>query len=64
MVLKLVVFGDGINDMPLFHIANESYAMADAVPELKKIATAVIDSNNNDGVAKWIMENARNFQIH
>jgi Cof subfamily protein (haloacid dehalogenase superfamily) len=51
---KLVVFGDGINDLPLFSVADECYAMANAVPELKKIATAVIDSNNNDGVAKWL----------
>lgn len=51
---KLVVFGDGKNDMPLFSVADESYAMANAVPELKELATAVIDSNDNDGVAKWM----------
>ena len=51
---KLVVFGDGLNDISLFSVADESYAMQNAVPELKKIATAVIESNDNDGVAKWI----------
>ena len=25
--------------------------------ELKKIATAIISSNNNDGVAKWLQQN-------
>jgi len=54
---KLVVFGDGINDIPLFTVADESYAMANAEPELKEIATAVIDSNDNDGVAKWMDNN-------
>ena len=51
---KLVVFGDGLNDMSMFAVADESYAMANAVHELKKIASAVIDSNNNDGVARWL----------
>jgi len=51
---RLVVFGDGQNDLPLFSVADESYAMANAVPELKELATAVIDSNDNDGVAKWL----------
>ena len=51
---RLVVFGDGINDIPLFSVADEGYAMANAVPQLKEIATAVIDSNDNDGVAKWL----------
>ena len=54
---KLIVFGDGRNDLSLFSIADESYAMSNAVPELKKIATAVIGSNNDDSVAKWIEEN-------
>ena len=28
-----------------------------AVEELKKIATGIIGSNEEDGVAKWLMEN-------
>jgi len=55
---KLVVFGDAVNDLPMFAVADESYAMADAVPELKAAASAVIDSNNEDGVACWLAENA------
>jgi len=52
---KLVVFGDGMNDLSMFSIADESYAMANAVPKLKEIATAVIDSNDSDGVAKFML---------
>ena len=59
---RLVVFGDGLNDMPMFEVADESYAMANAHPELKSIATAVIDSNTDDGVAKWI--NAHGIKSH
>ena len=31
--------------------------MENAVHELKSIATGVIDSNNDDGVAHWLEEN-------
>lgn len=50
----VVVFGDGMNDIEMFQMADECYAVANAVPELKEIATAVIDGNNNDGVAAWL----------
>lgn len=53
----LVVFGDGINDIPMFKVADESYAVQNAVEELKEIATGIIGSNKDDGVAKWLQEN-------
>ncbi len=55
---KLVAFGDGRNDMSLFSVADEKYAVSNAVPELKEIATAVIDSNDHNGVAKWMERHA------
>lgn len=55
---KVVSFGDAINDIPMFEISDECYAVENAVPELKKAATAVVDSNERDGVAKWLWENA------
>ena len=55
---KIVCFGDGVNDIPMFEIADECYAVSNAVPELKKIATAVIESNTDDGVAKWLKNHA------
>lgn len=54
---KLIAFGDGINDIDMFQIADESYAVANAHEELKKHATAVISSNDEDGVAKWLEGN-------
>lgn len=53
---RLVVFGDGINDLDLFAVADEAYAVENADPALKAIATAVIDSNDNDGVANRLWE--------
>ena len=56
---RVVSFGDAINDIPMFQISDECYAMENAVDELKEIATAVIESNNADGVAKWLEKNVR-----
>lgn len=51
---KIVCFGDGINDIDMFEIADECYAVKNAVEELKEKATKIIVSNNNNGVAKWL----------
>lgn len=56
---KIVAFGDGMNDLEMFKMADESYAVENAVPELKALATAVIGSNDEDAVAKWLLENYR-----
>lgn len=52
---RLVVFGNGKNDIDMFNLADECYAVENAVDELKQIATAVIPKNDNDGVAKWLL---------
>ena len=57
---RLVVFGDGMNDLEMFGIADEAYATENAVPELKQIATGVIGNNDEDAVAHWLEENATN----
>lgn len=51
---RIVAFGDGLNDVDMFKIADESYAVANAEVELKALATGVIESNDDDGVAKWL----------
>ena len=56
---KIVCFGDGKNDVSMFELADECYAVANAEPELKTIATAIIESNEADGVAKWLSANAK-----
>ena len=50
----IVAFGDGKNDIEMFEIADESYAVENAVDELKAMATGIIESNDSDGVAKWL----------
>ena len=51
---KLVVFGDSVNDLSMFRSADESYAVANAIDELKEAATAVIGSNEEDAVADFL----------
>ena len=53
---RLVVFGDGKNDIDMFEIADEADAVENAVNELKAVATGVIGSNENDGVAKYLQK--------
>lgn len=60
----IVAFGDGKNDIELFEAADESYAVENAVGELKAIATGIIDSNDHDGVAKWLYHNYMSEDIN
>ena len=53
---KIIAFGDAVNDIPLFEAADECYAVRNADDRLKERATAVIASNNDDGVARWLAE--------
>jgi len=51
---RLVVFGDEKNDLGMFKLADEALAVANANPALKERATGMVDSNDADGVAKYI----------
>ena len=56
---KVISFGDSVNDIPMFEASDECYAVSNAMDELKRIATGIIESNNEDGVARWLSENCR-----
>ena len=51
---ELVVFGDHINDIKMFKIANRRIAVGNAEPELKKHANQIIGSNQDDSVVRFI----------
>ena len=57
---RVIVFGDSLNDLPMFSIADESYAVSNALDEVKAAATEVIGSNNDDAVADFIMQKEKN----
>jgi hydroxymethylpyrimidine pyrophosphatase-like HAD family hydrolase len=53
---RLVCFGDNHNDLSLFAVADESYAVANAAAAVRAAATAVIRSNAESGVVRWLEE--------
>ena len=56
---RIVSFGDAINDIPMFEISDECYAVENAVSELKEAASGIIGSNEKDGVAKWLWSHVK-----
>lgn len=53
---QVCVFGDYDNDLSMFACADHRICVANAVPALKAAATAITDSNNEDGVAKYLQK--------
>ena len=53
---EIAVIGDGINDIPMFKLTPNSYAMGNASNEVKKEAKFVTETNNNDGAAKVLAD--------
>ncbi len=53
---KVMCFGDGDNDLSMFALADESYAPANAIDEIKQVASAVIGHHHEDGVAHFLRE--------
>ena len=59
---RVISFGDAVNDIPMFEISDECYAVENAVDELKAVATGIIESNEDDGVVKWLMNQMGRIQ--
>ncbi|MBI9063720.1 MAG: HAD family phosphatase [Marinilabiliaceae bacterium] len=53
---ETMVFGDYLNDCQMMQAAYHSYAMANAHPDLKKVARFRTHSNDDHGVLKTIQE--------
>lgn len=51
---EIIAFGDDINDKEMLEKAGLGVAMGNSIAELKMIADYICDTNNNDGVAKWL----------
>ena len=55
-----VAFGDGMNDFTMVEAAGLGIAMANAEPEVKRVAKWIAPSNDEDGVAagiaKWVLD--------
>ncbi|MBD7910868.1 MULTISPECIES: Cof-type HAD-IIB family hydrolase [Clostridium] len=51
---EVMVIGDSFNDYSMFTEFTESFAMENAIDEIKKVAKYITDTNDNAGVAKAI----------
>ncbi|MGI6083033.1 MAG: HAD hydrolase family protein [Limnochordia bacterium] len=59
---RLVVFGDHNNDIRMFQTADWAVAVANATPELKRYASEIIGSNEDDSVVKYLLDRDRDVQ--
>jgi hydroxymethylpyrimidine pyrophosphatase-like HAD family hydrolase len=53
---ELVVFGDNINDLKMFRLADRAIAMANAIDAVQAAATEVIGNNGEDSVIRFIRD--------
>ena len=53
----IVSFGDDYNDIEMIKECGIGVAVANAIDEVKAAADYICDTNDNDGVAKWLEEN-------
>lgn len=53
---EIVACGDNLNDLGMFALATHSVAPANAHPEVLASATAVVGSNDEDGIVRHLLE--------
>lgn len=56
-ISDITAFGDDLNDVEMLMHCGTGVAMKNAIPEAIKAAKFVTESNNDDGVAKYIVSN-------
>ena len=54
---RVIGFGDNFNDLPMFAACDVKVAVENANPEVKAAADFICDTNENDGVVKWLEAN-------
>ena len=54
---EIAAFGDDLNDIDMLGYAGIGIAMGNALDEVKACAGYICDTNDNDGIAKWLEEN-------
>ena len=52
---EIAAFGDDYNDIGMLKLCGRGIAMENAIEEVKNAAVEVCEINENDGVAKWII---------
>lgn len=52
----ITAFGDDFIDIKMLTVCGKGVAVGNAIKEVKKIADVVIDTNDNDGIAKYLFD--------
>jgi len=55
-VNKFIAFGDDVNDLEMLEKCGIGVAVSNAIDAIKAVADDICDTNDNDGVAKWLDE--------
>ena len=53
---EIIAFGDDLVDIGMLTLCGTGVAMGNALPEVKEVADVVIGSNDEDGIAKYLLE--------
>ena len=53
---EMIFFGDGLNDLEVIESVGMGVAMGNALPEVKENAKAVTTSNEEDGIAEFVLK--------
>jgi len=53
---EIAAFGDDYNDIDMLQECGISIAVANAINDVKAVAEYICDANDNDGIAKWIVD--------
>lgn len=54
---EIAAFGDDLNDLEMLRDCGIGVAVSNALDDVKEAADVICDSNDEDGVAKWIAQN-------
>jgi 5-amino-6-(5-phospho-D-ribitylamino)uracil phosphatase len=52
---QTTVFGDEVNDVPMFEVAGHAVAVENAVAELKRVAHEIIEPHHTDSVVRYLL---------
>jgi len=56
-IVDIVAFGDDFSDIEMLRGCGIGVAVDNAIPEVKAVADEICESNDDDGVAKWLEDN-------
>jgi hydroxymethylpyrimidine pyrophosphatase-like HAD family hydrolase len=60
---NVIAFGDDHNDVDMLRECGIGVAVSNAITEAKAVADYICDSNENDGVARWLEANHVTTQL-